>query len=362
MNQLWPVLGQDPDSVGNTTSPQLLPPEPTPPPPPPPDLYTVVPLVAEPAADNSAELPPATELDAVTTRLPAHPRIQLDAPTVVIKRGAAASGTCPSCGGRIDADGYCQTCGAKAPNPRDHLEFTANEDVAAVSDRGVVHYRNEDAVAVFADDTRAVLVVSDGVSTSTDSDVASLAAAEKACQYLASAPARIESLQEAISLANQAVIAATDPSSPNAAAATMAAALLLGRELFFANLGDSRIYWVGEDSAKQLTVDHSLAQDLIESGVSREIAETSAGAHAITAWLGPDCEDQTPQLSQQTLEPGWLVVCSDGLWNYASAADQLAELARGGETPLEKAKRLVEWAKAQGGQDNISVAVARLVP
>jgi serine/threonine protein phosphatase PrpC len=361
MTELWPVLGQDPDSVGNTTIPALLPPQPVPPPPPPPDLYAPVPLDGfGPAGDETAD-PNTADLDAATTRLPAHPRIQLDAPTVVIKRGAAASGTCPSCGGRIDTDGYCQTCGAKAPNPRDHLEFTPRPDVAAVTDRGIAHFRNEDAVAVFADDTRVALVVSDGVSTAADSDIASLAAVEKACQYLASAPARTESLQEAISLANQAVIQATDPDSSNAAAATMAAALLIGREVFFANLGDSRIYWVGEDSARQLTVDDSLAQDLIESGIAREVAESSAGAHAITAWLGPDCDDPSPQVGHEMLPPGWLVVCSDGLWNYASDADHFGTLVRADETPLEKAKRLVEWAKSEGGQDNISVAVARLV-
>ena len=63
---------------------------------------------------------------------------------------------------------------------------------------------------------------------------------------------------------------------------------------------------------------------------------------------------------------GWLMVCSDGLWNYVSGPDALESLF-GGVTsqlaapePTELARRLVDWAKAQGGRDNITVALARL--
>jgi serine/threonine protein phosphatase PrpC len=68
-------------------------------------------------------------------------------------------------------------------------------------------------------------------------------------------------------------------------------------------------------------------------------------------------------------EPGWLLVCSDGLWNYCSAAQDLADLVRSTSStspaaaePLALAEALVSWAKAQGGQDNISAALARIQP
>lgn len=84
--------------------------------------------------------------------------------------------SCPRCGGSIDFDGYCEMCGAKAPSIRDHFEENPADWVAGVSDRGIRHPRNEDALAL--DGTaqiggRAVLVVCDGVSMSSDSDVAS---------------------------------------------------------------------------------------------------------------------------------------------------------------------------------------------
>ena len=66
-------------------------------------------------------------------------------------------------------------------------------------------------------------------------------------------------------------------------------------------------------------------------------------------------------------EPGWLLVCSDGLWNYCSEAEDLATLVRqtgsgspAAAEPLALAGALVSWANSQGGQDNISVALARI--
>ncbi|NTW42368.1 MAG: hypothetical protein HGA44_21255 [Cellulomonadaceae bacterium] len=90
---------------------------------------------------------------------------------------------CRECGGAVDPDGYCTQCGAKAPRPRDHMVEAPQAWVGGVSDRGVRHHRNEDAMSTAADvvpGDRAVLVVCDGVSSSQDSDVASLAAARAA--------------------------------------------------------------------------------------------------------------------------------------------------------------------------------------
>jgi serine/threonine protein phosphatase PrpC len=61
---------------------------------------------------------------------------------------------------------------------------------------------------------------------------------------------------------------------------------------------------------------------------------------------------------------GWLVVCSDGLWNYASTPEDLAAqvdaAAAESDIPVEVAERLVRWANGQGGQDNVTVALARV--
>jgi len=96
--------------------------------------------------------------------------------------------TCAQCGGSIAADGYCAECGAPAVKQRDHWEESPAAWLGGVTDRGVRHRRNEDALALAAGPEPGdlgVLVVCDGVSSSADSDVASLAAARAARDVLA---------------------------------------------------------------------------------------------------------------------------------------------------------------------------------
>ena len=104
------------------------------------------------------------------------------------------------------------------------------------------------------------------------------------------------------------------------------------------------------------------------AGVPRAEAETGPHAHSITRWLGRDApDDLTPHLTTVTATPGWLMVCSDGLWNYCSEADGAAQprctTPRRGSTtstPTTVAQALVDFANEQGGRDNITVALARL--
>ena len=107
-----------------------------------------------------------------------------------------------------------------------------------------------------------------------------------------------------------------------------------------------------------------MAQARITMGVPRDEAENGPQAHAITKWLGRDSPDFTPMTGSTTVSaPGWLLVCSDGLWNYASEAPTLqaliAELSGADPNPLPLAVSLVKWANEQGGKDNIGVALAR---
>lgn len=279
--------------------------------------------------------------------------------------------TCPSCGGTIDADGYCQTCGAKAPSAADHYAESPAAWVGGVCDRGVAHARNEDAMALWADAARAVLVVCDGVSTSADSDVAARVAATTARDVLVGAladhPGGTDlgpAFVEAAAAANAAVVATTAPTSTNAASATLAAAVVADGRVHYANLGDSRVYFIGDAAQLLLSVDDSLAQSFIEQGMTRTEAESLPRAHAITKWLGRDSTDVVPRVGELELTgPGWVVVCSDGLWNYASEPAELAAQLRAAATDDDAtgiAARLVAWANSRGGKDNITVALARV--
>ncbi|WP_183098504.1 protein phosphatase 2C domain-containing protein [Nocardioides pelophilus] len=314
-----------------------------------------------------------------------------DAPTSAPTRGPAGAlpdpppdpgrRPCGSCGGEVGPDLYCLSCGTKAPSERDHFRETPATWVAGVCDKGVSKSRNEDAMALLAGEqpgSRAVLVVLDGVSNLTDSDVASLAGARAAREVLRTPlPAGMGTPQsrdaavakvfaDAAAAANTAIIAITDPDEPNPASATFTVAVLEGNRISHANIGDSRCYWLpDEGEALQLTVDDSVAQAQIASGVAKEVAETGEFAHAITKWLGRDSQDFVPSVgSLEVTGPGWLLACSDGLWNYASAPEALkAQIAAAGPVDPERlALSLVAFANAAGGHDNITAALARVGP
>ncbi|HOA89256.1 MAG TPA: protein phosphatase 2C domain-containing protein [Propioniciclava tarda] len=314
----------------------------------------------------------------------------------------AASKLCLQCGGEVDTDGYCTQCGAKAPTEREHFEESPAAWVGAVCDRGVKHARNEDALATDADEamgSRAVLVVCDGVTTSTDSDVAALAAARAARDVLvegrpedmgtpASRSAAVSGLfARAAAVANDAVAHHTAAGEKNPAACTFVAALVLDNVVYAGNVGDSRAYWLPDSGdGAILTRDDSMAEDSIASGVPRKQAETAADAHTITRWLGVDAADVVPQVASMHVPgPGWVLVCSDGLWNYASEPSEIGKVVSDAvgtanswreksrqaiaqppatestvPAPVEIARAMVNWAIAQGGHDNISACLARV--
>lgn len=286
---------------------------------------------------------------------------------------------CLNCGGDVAPDGYCENCGTKAPTERDHFREQPASWVAGVCDRGIRHTRNEDAMALMASEAvgeRAVLIVLDGVSNTDDSHIASLAGAKAALGVLRtplpqgmgtpegrrSAVSKV--FADAVEAANKAVVDATPEGSTAPPSATFASAIVEDNTLWFANIGDSRAYWLPDSGVgQQLSVDDSAAQLQIETGVPRKVAETGPQAHAITRWLGKDAPDLAPRVGQLAVtSSGWVLVCSDGLWNYASEPAQLAAQIKQAATsdPAALALALVDFANASGGMDNITAVVARL--
>jgi serine/threonine protein phosphatase PrpC len=131
-------------------------------------------------------------------------------------------------------------------------------------------------------------------------------------------------------------------------------------------LGDSRAYWIGPpDGLRKLTVDDSWAEAEVESGrMTEDQAEADPRSHAITRWVGADAPALDPQVVSLRPEgPGRLLLCSDGLWNYAPSLAEMAALVdRQPEpaSPIELARSLTEFARTAGGHDNITVVVIDL--
>ncbi|MFJ3974756.1 protein phosphatase 2C domain-containing protein [Streptomyces sp. NPDC090021] len=283
--------------------------------------------------------------------------------------------TCVACrAGHVDTDGYCEHCGHAQPRERDHVEEELGS-VAAVSDRGLRHHRNEDSFAVSAtalpDGSAAtVAVVCDGVSSASRPDDASAAAAAAANEALLEALPRGAHPQEAMHEAILAAAAAVDalapevPGAQNAPACTLVGAVVSGGLLTIGWVGDSRAYWVPDDRAalpRRLTEDDSWAAQMVAAGLMGEAeAYADARAHAITGWLGADAYELEPHTAIfKPDHPGVVVVCTDGLWNYAESAREMAQVlpVDAAVRPLHGAQVLVGHALDGGGHDNITVAV-----
>ena len=275
---------------------------------------------------------------------------------------------CPACGAVGEwYDGYCGTCGAKRPDPRDHTE-QERAGVAAVSDKGRRHAKNEDSYAVVVGEGFVVAVVCDGVSTTVVPEQASQAAADAAAAVLAAGAPSQADFDAAFDAARSAVLAVefqphADLGPPSC---TYLAAVVTGSSVRLSAFGDCRAYWVAPSGeVEQLTVDDSWATHQIAAGMAPAQAYTDNRAHAITRWLGADAD---PEWRPAAVElpprgPGRLLLVSDGVWNYAAEPHQLAAVLRAGperERPLELARRLVEFANAQGGADNITAVVVDL--
>ncbi|MBL1080625.1 protein phosphatase 2C domain-containing protein [Streptomyces actinomycinicus] len=299
--------------------------------------------------------------------------------------GAAAPAdpaqVCVACrAGRVDSDGYCENCGHAQPRERDHVERESGP-VAAVSDRGLRHHRNEDAFAVghtvLPDGTpAAVAIVCDGVSSATRPDEASLAASQVAGDTLLAALPRgthpQTAMHEAIVAASQAVNAlAEEPATArehaphqNAPACTIVGAVVTSGLLVVGWVGDSRAYWVPDDRGAppaRLTEDDSWAAQMVAAGLMSEAeAYADERAHAITGWLGADAYELEPHTASfKPDRPGAVVVCTDGLWNYAETAEEMCEAVPpdAAVRPLHSARVLVGHALDGGGHDNVTVAV-----
>jgi serine/threonine protein phosphatase PrpC len=301
-------------------------------------------------------------------------------PAAVSDDATPAATSCPFChSGQITPDGYCESCGRKVPSGRDHIELDLGL-LAGVTDKGLRHPRNEDAMALataeLASGPAALAVVCDGVSSSRRPDEASLAAVQAAVRVLLAGARAGDDLAEtsraALAAAQEAVVGLNEPGgAPDSdpPSATFVSAVMTGDAVTLCWLGDSRAYWLGagpDPVAKRLTTDDSVAGEMVAAGLlSEEDALALPQAHVVTGWVGADAAGTAPHVA--TFSPpgrGALLLCSDGLWNYQPEAGKLAELALPGalSDPQGTAAALVKFALDAGGVDNVTVVLAPFPP
>jgi PPM family protein phosphatase len=132
--------------------------------------------------------------------------------------------------------------------------------------------------------------------------------------------------------------------------------------LYFAHVGDSRLYLLRDSNISRLTKDHSYVDRLIDSGIiSCEQARKHPQRHVLTAALGTqgDVRAEFPEQPLPLRVGDSVFLCTDGLSGMLSDDELLAILAS--HAPTEACRSLVGAAKARGGPDNITMQILRIV-
>jgi serine/threonine protein phosphatase PrpC len=234
---------------------------------------------------------------------------------------------------------------------------------AAATDVGRMRKNNEDSYL----SQKPVAAVADGMGGHSAGEVASAIAIEELAALRDRGPwenetAATDDLKQAILRANRRIreMAASDRKL-NGMGTTLVALLEDGDLVHLANVGDSRGYLLRQGELSQVTVDHSLVQELVDDGrLSPEDAEHHPQRSVITRALGIDREVEFDLFTYKLQLGDRLLLCSDGLSDVVEPT-QIRNVLLRVRNPYEAARRLIEVANEQGGPDNITVIVVDAV-
>ena len=236
-------------------------------------------------------------------------------------------------------------------------------ETAARSDTGRVRDHNEDSVLVAPTSDGRLLAVADGMGGHNAGEVASAVALEA---FVAELGDRLgdstvpEAMETGALTADAAVrdAAGNDPDR-DGMGTTLVAALVGEDATTVVNVGDSRAYRVDETAIEQVSVDHSLVQELVESGeIDPEEADSHHQRNVISQALGAG-QEIDPDTFEVDLDPGETVLlCSDGLTEEVPEST-IHDVLAGAESLAGAADALVAAANERGGSDNVSVVLGR---
>lgn len=137
---------------------------------------------------------------------------------------------------------------------------------------------------------------------------------------------------------------------------TMVVLTIVGDKAYVANVGDSRLYLL-EDELTQITIDHSLVQEMIRIGeLTKENARNHPDKNIITRAVGAGKDINVDFFEFHITRESVLLMCSDGLSNMVDDV-QIAALLKSVRMPEKAGKKLIETANRNGGKDNIAVIV-----
>ena len=204
-----------------------------------------------------------------------------------------------------------------------------------------------------------VFIVADGMGGHNAGDYASKFTVETMIQEITNSfevnPEKI--LAKAIEVANEKLLAAAaGDENLEGMGTTVVAATCMGKYLRVANVGDSRLYVIGE-KITQITRDHSLVEEMVRmGGLDRADARNHPDKNIITRAVGATNKVEVDFFNVELSEKDIVLMCSDGLTNMLED-EEIRMILNGQRDIVEKAEELVKAANLNGGKDNIAVVL-----
>jgi len=248
-------------------------------------------------------------------------------------------------------------------------------EVASATDAGAIRSFNEDSIA--ADSDLGLLVLADGMGGYKAGEVASTIATglvmdyikrmlnEKGASTIRSARLSAESMavKSVVEKTNLAIYKTAQTDSKYTGMGTTIVLILFHHGLAtVAHVGDSRLYRLRQGNLELLTHDHSLLQEQVEMGlISSEDAKLSHNRNLVSRALGVEAQIKV-DVSEHNVQPNDIyLLCSDGLNDMVDDTDiELALSELRANLPLA-ASQLVQMANDNGGHDNVSVLLAKVI-
>jgi len=242
-------------------------------------------------------------------------------------------------------------------------------DVSWDTNAGATRSQNEDAICGTvtdfppASERGYLFIVADGMGGHNAGEVASNQAIQSIYQrYYADAELDIHrNLDNAIRWTNMELYQqAQSEVAQHGMGTTLTAAVIAGSHLSVAHVGDSRLYLLRDGKLEQVTQDHSWVEEQVQAQVlTRAQAESHPQRNIITRALAVEPDVRVDHFDRDLMAGDIVILCSDGL-STEMEEGQLAALATQASSAREAVQALIGCANANGGRDNVAVAVIRL--
>jgi protein phosphatase len=249
-------------------------------------------------------------------------------------------------------------------------------DFAEITDTGRVREHNEDAIGTEAD--IGLMVLADGMGGYNAGEVASGIAVQTVAELASTGANREERdetdphsglmrqsivLRDAVYRANKIIYqTAQSQTHCEGMGTTIVACMFYDNRVSIAHVGDSRAYRLRGGAFEQMTLDHSLLQELVDRGFySEEEAQRSTNRNYVTRALGVEPTVEVEVHEYEVLPDDIYLLCSDGLPDMVEDEDIHLTISTFNASLDVVGQQLIDLANNQGGRDNVSVMLAQVV-